>query len=488
MRSKRFLAALFGGLAMAGGACAQGIPEGPIAVEKEVFQYFVDDYLVENRFDRLFLVSVRHHVHTGKPDAANPVMVADKPWETYGIIGGASVTRDPESGRFRAYYHLFAEPDKSTPARAAYAESEDGVKWTKPLFDIRTYKGEPTNIIFPPTAKQEAILFQLVDVPPALRQGHQWLAYYMGEDGGYLAGSQDGIHWQSVQHIIPDRSDCQHNVVYDARRKEFAIYYRNLQQFRQRTNTPIPGTTRVISRIASPELFTLWKGRPQAVIIPEDEDALLLYGMPVTMRGGVYFGFLEQYDIYPKDELNVELRTSRDGIVWRRQRSKEGHLIRRGKTGAWDGGMIKPAGLVEVGDEWLLYYTGYAGNHREVLQKPGAMGLLRFRKEGFVSIRSHPKDLSYVITRPLIWPEGNLWVNFDGVNAFPEPGSLRVRVVDADRTEIPGFSYEECEGITGDAVRAEIRWKNASLANLAGKEIRLEFQFERGDLFGFIAR
>ena len=73
------------------------------------------------------------------------------------------------------------------------------------------------------------------------------------------------------------------------------------------------------------------------------------------------------------------------------------------------------------------------------------------------------------------------------MNAKATEGELKVRISDARRKPIPGFNYDECEAFTGDAIRHTIRWKEKKLADLAGREIRLEFQFTKADLFTFVS-
>lgn len=349
---------------------------------------------------------------------------------------------------------------------------------------IKSWLDQPTNVVF--SGRKEASTFQLIDVPASARRGFAFMSLYTEPGGGFLAGSKDGRTWESLVAIVNYRSDCQHSIIYDAPHDEFVIYFRNLRDFKQVADNPKSGTTRVISRLANKTLFGPWKDLPRAVLIPEDEDAVLFYGMMVAVKGSLYIGFLEQDNLSPQATIDIELRTSRDGLNWKRHRGGE-YLFRRGTYGKWNGAMVKPAGLVEFGDEWLVYYTGFRGYHHEVLKKGASLGLVRFRKEGFVSLRAPESGLGYVITRPLIWEGGNLFVNFDGEGVFPLTGSIRVQVTDADRVVLKGFSYEDCVGFQGDAVRAPIKWKQADLASLAGKEIRFEFEFHHGDLFGFVA-
>lgn len=481
-----FVFAAVVGLLLGSAAAGQSIPLQTVAIKQGEFHYFLDDFLIENRFDQRFYVTVRRFVHDGMQDPRNPVLVADQPWEVGRLIGPASVIYDENHQLFRAYYHIYANPDRSTPSRVGYAESRDGVRWTKPELPFFPWQGQKTNIVF--AGRKGASTFQLVTVPESAKKGFAFLGYYSEAGGQYLAGSKDGVTWEALENIIPYSSDCQHSIIYDPAREEFVTYFRNLRHFRQVADTPKAGTTRVISRLANKTLFGRWQDLPRAVLIPEDEDAVLFYGMSVTVKGGLYIGFLEQYKQYPQATIDIELRTSRDGLTWKRHRGGE-YLFRRGTDGEWNGGMVKPAGLVEFGSEWLFYYTGYRGYHHEILpsKKDAAMGLLRFRKEGLVSLRSHESGPCYVITRPLRWEQGRLAVNFDGEGVFPTPGSLRVQVTDPERTVIKGFSYADCETFKGDSVRAKIRWQDADIASLAGREIRLEFEFRHGDLFGFVA-
>lgn len=62
-----------------------------------------------------------------------------------------------------------------------------------------------------------------------------------------------------------------------------------------------------------------------------------------------------------------------------------------------------------------------------------------------------------------------------------------MRVTDLRRNPLPGYTYEDSETFTGDAVRHRMGWKGRKLDDLKGRYLRLEFQFQRADLFGFVA-
>jgi hypothetical protein len=201
--------------------------------------------------------------------------------------------------------------------------------------------------------------------------------------------------------------------------------------------------------------------------------------MPALRYGGIYWGFLQHFDENPQT-IEIELVFSRDGLDWKRL---PGHakLITIGEEGTWDGGMVSTGDrILEVGDEWWLYYSGYSGYH-DARDRKSAIGLLRFRKEGFASLRAYDSD-SYVLTRPLRWPGGMLVIN-----AKADGGFVVVRVTDQRRNTIPGFDYSSCSSFSGDSIRHPVEWDSAEMGDLSGRVIRIEFKFRNADLFGFVA-
>jgi len=92
-------------------------------------QLLIDDTIIE---DRWRLTRVLH-----RPDkfARNPILVADKPWES-GMLHGANVIWDEAYGRYRMWYLCFNNSNYyygSGPVTyVAYAESDDGYNWEKP--------------------------------------------------------------------------------------------------------------------------------------------------------------------------------------------------------------------------------------------------------------------------------------------------------------------------------------------------------------------
>src|SRR3954470_17199743 len=90
----------------------------------------VDDHdiLYRSGTRRVLQPLVRH--------AANPLIKPDKPWETQ--IAWTTVHRDPKSGKYQLWYQAWnrATSDRTRHCVVAYAESDDGIHFTKPPLDL----------------------------------------------------------------------------------------------------------------------------------------------------------------------------------------------------------------------------------------------------------------------------------------------------------------------------------------------------------------
>jgi len=482
-----------------------GQPQVYRKIELNSPQMFVDDYLVGNRYnDKYISTRVPHVLHRGKR-LPNPILTKDnnKPWERRGI-GGGYVFYDAYADIFRMYYIIYnPETEKKTADWNRYstclAVSADGLHWEKPLMDLYPWGShKKTNIIL--RGRNEASIADVLSAraggvrpdgerirnigmltDPEILKGNRFVAYY--RDGKhYLATSQDGVHWKKRQQmILSNRVDCSQTIVYDPALAEYIIFYRNKVIYDDDYGAWKKGNHRMITRLASSKLWTHWDKLAYTVIIPDGNDAGRFYGMPTFYYGGVYWGFLQQFAEQP-ETIEVELRWSRDGFNWQREPGRS-MLIPTGKNGAWDDGMILTAGkIIERDDKWWLYYSGHDGYH-DSRDRQAKVGLVKFRKEGFVSIRADVSGKkSYVITRPILWPGGELVINADA-----SKGYVKVAVTDVCRKLCKGFTYEDCVSFTGDDVRHTVNWKNARMSALKSKLIRLEFEFKNADIYAFLA-
>lgn len=450
-------------------------------------QFFIDDTIVDNRWSlKPKIEEVVRAFHAPKKHAKNPLIV--------GSCGYASVVREADTGTFKLWYQTHGRGDDEDKAQygIAYAESKDGLAWTRPELGLIEWNGtKGNNIVWRGHADFRASGQQILDLPESARRGFRYVMAYhtsggkRGENGIHVVGSKDGIHWDKASdtQVVEISSDTVNSIVFDPARSEYAMFCRAKDRYLAgQTGMLDTGESRRISRIAGQDLWSKWEGSPQAILIPDELDLERgfnrFYGMSAHYHAGITFGFLWSFKL--NSDIWTDLAWSRDGVTFERLPQRP-RLIDLGPAGAWDDGMVfGSADWIEVGDEWWMYYAGWDGPH-ETREREGSIGLATLRKEGFVSLHG-PRGGGVVATRTLVWPGGALLVNADA-----SKGELKVRVSDERRKILPGFDYADCEPFTGDSTAHEVKWRTTSLDTLRGKVLRFEFQLREADLYTFTA-
>jgi hypothetical protein len=456
------------------------IPDEPVRIGTGA-QFVFDNHVIDNHWALKYKQeSMRRVFHQPVKHAGNPVIPGDG--------GSLSVARDEDSGRFRMWYQTSVRSEtKGQAARyaIAYAESPDGVSWVLPKLGLFEWKGtKENNIVWLGILGRRASGAFMVDLPDDARRGYRYVMLYRETDGMHLVGSHDGIRWEpsSDVRISPIHSDTQNAIVYDPRQNDYVMYCRAKHIYRTfRGDILDTGASRRIARTHSKTLWTEWDREPQIILIPDevDEESFnFFYGMPTRIYGDVYWGFPWSFKM--NTDIHTELAWSRDGVRFERMPGRP-KLIERGPEGSWDHGMVfGSAAWVEVGDQWWIYYSGWNGPHESKDRTPG-VGLVRLRKEGFLSMHGPPRG-GVLVTRKIVWPGGGLLVNADA-----HEGELTVRVSDEKRKVIAGFDYDDCIPFTADSVSHEIKWQEQSIQSLAGRVIRLELLLKNADLYTFRA-
>jgi hypothetical protein len=484
------------------------IPVEPVEIG-DTPQFFVDDYLVDNRWAVRFGDESREMVlrvfHPPKKHPANPLYLAERTEPASAPQGGPSwfsVLRDEKTGLFRMWYQdnvpvpgvVPGQGKKVYTTAVCYAESKDGLHWVFPKLGLIEWRGSTDNnavwrgLEGRGGGTEQQILTQ---VPEEAKRGYRYLMVTLSK-GIHLIGSHDGIHWDraSATKLHGMASDFPNNVVWDPEHREFVMYCRAKQVYRVgRGDILDTGESRRIARMASKELWTEWRDQPTNIIVADELDNVEafnhFYAMMVQRHAGIYWGFLHPFKW--NTDIHVELAWSRDSIRFDRLPTRP-KLIALGPLGSWDSGLVFTAyEWVEVGDEWWLYYAGWDGPHgaRENLDRGkwrrGGIGLVTLPRERLISMRG-PRNGGVIVTRRLRWPGGGLAINADA-----RQGEIRVRVSDELRRLVPGFDYKDCATFAGDALAHAVTWAGADLDTLKGKVVRLEFYVKNADIFTFRA-
>ena len=87
-----------------------------------------------------------------------PVLTADRPWEAFGI-GAYNTAMLEADGRFRLWYDatvLGGGPAEGA-RRLGYAESADGLTWTKPDLGLIEFQGSKANNLVAPLRERQSM-------------------------------------------------------------------------------------------------------------------------------------------------------------------------------------------------------------------------------------------------------------------------------------------------------------------------------------------
>lgn len=85
-----------------------------------------------------------------------------------------------------------------------------------------------------------------------------------------------------------------------------------------------------------------------------------------------------------------------------------------------------------------------------------------------------------MITKPFQFSGEELEINY----ATSAAGGIRFELQDETGTAIPGYTLEDSREIIGDQISRIVSWKSgSSVADLAGKNVRLRVVLKDADLF-----
>ncbi|MFB3902003.1 MAG: hypothetical protein ACE15E_00985 [Acidobacteriota bacterium] len=477
-----------------------------------VRQHFFDDLILES------VENIERAVHAPERHGADPVIRPDHPWEGIFecTVSAVAVLRDPRDGLFKCWY-LNEFPNPATIARASrkhkrhfledsaslqmticYAQSCDGVSWEKPALGLRKHNGLDTNIILGGQGYGSVYNMTPIIDPVEPDPGRRFKAIYtlLPEDGSGMqdvaAYSGDGVHWTTFPELPSfgkhgNRLDDVHKLFFDPYGRIFIMTSRHYEMYAGALNLNNPRVggfappyyphdyhRRNKRRIWQSESadFIHWT-EPYLVLSPQDGfDGLdhCFYGMPQFDLGDVRVGFLNVFQ-YVENRLTVQLVYSRNGKKWIRF-NKGQTWFDRGPEQAWDSVMVAIENPpIPVGDEWFIYYGGASCHHdwwlvgmaenldvpeaRDINLARYAIGLLRMRQEGIVSLRAGEVRPGIIITRPLLSSGTELVLNA----RCGSRGFIQAEVVDLADQVLPGFSRQDCDVFTGDSINHKTSWR-----------------------------
>lgn len=453
-------------------------------------QLFVDNFLIAT-------TNLTREFHYPEYHAASPVLVPDQAWEKQGAKGGFAapfsdgVWYDEAEGKFKMWYMAGGGTYATSGAGiTCYAESTDGISWTKPALNVVS----GTNIVRRGSIRDASTVW--LDK----QESNASARYKMFEVSGgaghwayhYLTSS-DGKAWRD--NATPSGSVADRSTVY---RNPFRNVWVWSMRHNVRVHSGDPYTVRARdymehrdpaagNKAAKAELKNFWFGPwPNEQKHPHysnNDGSPGIYNQDATPYESIMLGFFSVWQGPENDVCNrdgvikrnqIMLGYSRDGYSWLRE-DMNPFLAVDENPAAWNNANLQSAvgSPIIVGDKLYFYLSG-----RKLVDGSEIVttGLATLRRDGFASM-SGSGELQ---TEPMRFKGKYFFVNAD------IRGNLLVEIQDRNGNAIEGFSRTDCMAVTGDGTRLAVTWKNGkTLEGLENTTIRVKFYLADGDIYAF---
>ncbi len=483
-------------------------------------QLFIDDYIVERTSH---LKRVLNH---GVKAPNNPVVSADRPWET-NYLRCNNVLYDDKDGLFKMWYSTYDEFKPKKDGGAGYrtdwtlegngfervkvpdpydyygdpngdgsklclATSKDGVNWEKPNLGKVDYKGSRDNNILPPGSRIPTLLDPNETDPSrrykAVAAGYKFTAYHYGQINVFY--SADGFEWRPAPEnremdIANKKGRWGPNkfMGWDPIREVYATHIESCLHRR------CPLGKRVTGRSESPDMIR-WS-EVETIMIPDERDTpgTEFYAFPAFVYEGIYIGVPWIFET--TESLHFpQFAFSRDGINY--QRPFRQPLTNLGDHGDFDETTHYGNNPFYQNGRIWMFYSG--GNWRgpEPLYEVGekavfSIGLATLPEDGFVSLTAGKLMPGKVLTRVLSFEGKHLYLNMIAAkhNWGAGPAQVKVEILNSAHTPIPGFTLEEADNLASSG-KHRVSWQGKNdVSGLAGKPVQLRFTVRNAKLNSF---
>jgi hypothetical protein len=439
-------------------------------------QLFLDDQVIES------MHNLRQVLHSPCPKEV--VLQLDRPYED-STMYDPTVIRD--GNRYRMWYRAnFNAP----PFYTGYAESPDGIHWTKPKLGLIEYgASNENNIVWPVEGGKGMTLSFFRDDNPESRPDERYKAIGIGSETvgakkrALLYGmvSPDGLHWRQAQAEplvrapLDDPAFDSHNIaLWDSARQQYLIYARGWVRHKVRDIRRF--TSKDFRHWSEPQ-FLEFGGAPV-------EHLYKNAAVPYYRRPDIILMFPKRFLPTRKADPNwredglsdIVFMFSRDGLHFDRRFMEA--FIRPGpdmlnwhERAIEAGPTLVPTGSGEMSLYYMEHYrTATTRIRRAALRTDGLVSLHAGYQEGW--FESKPFRLS-----------GTRLVLNHSTSAA---GTIRVEIQDAAGQPLAGFGLADCAEIYGDEIKRQVSWRgSAELRRLSGQTVRLKVELKDADLFSF---
>ena len=498
-------------------------------------ELFVDNYVIER-------IQGDAELRLHHPAPREIALEHDEPWEG-NATAYHSVFQDDDL--YRMYYRAWRLTVDSARLQQGtvslcYAESQDGLHWTKPKLGLHEFQGSTANNIVISTqmaaAHQARVGGPAVfrDTNPDAMPGAKYKTFLISQSplGMRPYASPDGIHWSPLTDgptITNGAFDSQNLAFWDSVRGEYRAFWRYFTAGTTDAKTWKPAGLRAIRTATSRDLVQ-WDNEADLEYVdsppvqlyengvaPYHRAPHILLGFPVRYidRAGAPSTFDRRGDAARAAQIRAwppslkalpdfqnrraratsserygsavtegMLMTSRDGVTFKRW--NEGFL-RPGaeRPGTWNYGHLfvgwhvveTASSLAGAPNELSLFATeGYWTS-----QEGTSLRRYTLRLDGFVSLWA-PHQGGQLITKPLTFAGDTLSLNF----ATSAAGTVRVELQNEAGKPLTGYSLEDCDELFGDTLDRVVTWQGKQdVSSLAGRTVKMRFALRDADLFSF---
>ncbi|MBE9518060.1 MAG: hypothetical protein IMY68_05790 [Bacteroidetes bacterium] len=431
--------------------------------------------------------NVRLVLHEPKDEGL--VFRFDKPWEGP-FCGYSTIIKD--ATQYRLYYRGLpkAGKDGSEAETTCYAESEDGINWTRP--DLGVYEVSGTydnNVMLANDAPFSHNFSPFLDMKPDI-PGIEKFKAVAGTQKTGLTGykSADGIHWQKIQEepIFTLGVFDSQNVVFWSQNENCYVCY-----FRSWTGEGYSGF-RTVSRSTSKD-FIHWTDPVEMDFGDKPKEHLYTNQThPYFRAPHIYIAtaarFMPNRQVlteeqanqlnvnpkYFKDCSDAVLMTSRGGNRYDRT-FMEGFIRPGIGLKNWVSRSNYPVlNVVQTGPAEMSLYV-----NQDYAQPTAHLHRYSLRIDGFTSLHA-PYEGGEMITRPFRFTGDTLLLNFSTSAA----GYIKVEMLDLQGNILEGYELEYSKELIGNEIEKAVSWKgNPDLRKLAGSPVRLRFVMKDADLY-----
>ena len=456
----------------------------PIAIGSRR-ELFVDRFLIE-KLDNVTLQLQR-------PQPAGVALRFDKPWE--GQVSGY-VTIIQDGDLYRMYYRGrpltgYGDNDPRAKEVTCYAESKDGITFTRPSLGLISFGGNKNNnAILADVGPVTHNFAPFLDTRPGVPASERFKAVGGSSQSGLIAYvSEDGIHFRPLRAepiITGGAFDSQNNVMWSEHEQCYICYFRTFRNgvrwITRTTSTDFLNwtkatdmtfgdapnehlyTNQTLAYFRAPHIYIGTAARfwPKRRSLTDEQVAAIGLESP------------ENYQGLKLESSDAVLLTSRGGTQYDRTFLES--LVRPGTDlKNWTARSNYPArGVVQTGPtEMSIYIQRAYGQPAHHLER------LTLRIDGFASVHADYKP-GELVTKPFTFTGKQLTLNLSTSAA----GGIKVEIQDANGQAIPGFTLADCGELNTDDLARVVSWKNGSdVSSLAGKPIRLRFHLKDADLY-----